>query len=827
MRDIDNIIHEFHIKLSTQHTLSDEVVVEYLDELCNALNLKQIYVVTNSIEPNNYLYSYVSSKGEFSDAMHLNLFVVPLEYTDVMNSLFSTGEVVVNEHISLTTRALMVGNLVYGYLDYNHVSSFVSFRAIDGYEWTKEDKEIIRCVADSLSPLISHIQKNDAKIYNEIISKSGQGLLYFYPKLNIAIIPEPTRDKFAIPNFYYKNALETFTKEFVHSKDVKDMYDFFANDLTKTKSTTFKSKNFKNREYKITTTPSRISNGEVEEIVAYFEDADINNKKSLSEIERFRELYSRNNLAELSVNLNTEKIKYYKVDEELNSIYRPELKYSELIKFMSDTIVDPANKLYFDRIMNLDTLITKLNNEKGCLTFSCNYKFDNKKYTFETTVIASNRTIYHHNKEVLISVRNITNIESNDFDKYTGFISLTYFTNCIQEILNKGNSKISLACFQIKDFKNIEYVKGKEEAVKTIYEFAKTLKAEFNDTLCARIERDNFICYGLTNTIVEKSSRVIEKTNELFNDYKLDLKCGIYNCKAFDIASEVVNKVGLACDKALDSVESIVVYDDKLQNDLIRNNYILEHIDEAIDKGYIKVYYQPVVDTKNENIVGFEALSRWIDPIYGFLNPRDFISVLEENNLLYKLDLYVLEEVCKNLRYQIDRGYNVCPISFNLSRNDFFKTEPLNKTIELCKKYNINHSLLNIEITESVTMINKELIKVNIKKYQDNGFEVWMDDFGSGYSSLNILKDFDFDEIKIDMEFLRKFDTKSKLIVKSVIDMCKALGIRTLCEGVETKEHLDFLKENGCDRIQGYYYSKPLPYDEVVAALAGREIFIK
>ncbi len=387
--------------------------------------------------------------------------------------------------------------------------------------------------------------------------------------------------------------------------------------------------------------------------------------------------------------------------------------------------------------------------------------------------------------------------------------------------------KISFACFQFKDFKNIEYVKGKDEAVKTIYEFAKILKSEFKDTLCARIERDNFICYGLTSTISEKAISVIDKTNQLFSDFKLDLKCGIYNCKENDVASEVVNKASIACDKALESVESIVIYDDKLQSDLIRNNYILDHIDEAIEKQYIKVYYQPVIDTKNENIVGFEALSRWIDPLYGFLSPKDFISVLEENNLLYKLDLYVLEEVCKNLRYQIDRGYNVCPISFNLSRNDFFKIEPLNQTIDLCKKYNIDHSLLNIEITESVTMVNKDLIKLNVSKYQDNGFEVWMDDFGSGYSSLNILKDFDFDEIKIDMEFLRKFDTKSKLIVKSVIDMCKALGVRTLCEGVETKEHLDFLKENGCDRIQGYYYSKPLPYEEVIAELAKREIFIK
>lgn len=828
MSDITNIIDEFNTLLSNEHVLSDDTVVKYLDKICDCLDLKQIYVVTNSIEPNNYLYSYVSSKGEFAGAMHLNLFIVPEECTHEMITLLGSGNaVVVNSDVSLTTKALMVGNLVYGFVDYNHVSSFISFRPNDNHEWTEEEKEIIKDVAGSLRPVIMHIFKKDAIIYNELINSSSQGLFYFYPKLNIAVIPEATREKFTIPNFYYKNALDTFIKGFVKGEDAKKIQDFFSFDLYEKKSITFNSKNFKNRKNTITIMPSRISNNVVEEVIAYFEVIDEKTKKTLSEIERFRELYSRNNLIELSVNLYNEQIKYYKFDEELKFIYKPELKYSDLIKYVSENAIDPANKLYFDRIMNLETLIIKLNSENGCFTFTCDYNIENKKYILETTIISSNRTIYHHNKEVLISVRNVTSIESNNFDKYTGFISLTYFSNSTQEILDKGSQKISFACFQFKDFKNIEYIKGKDEAVKTIYEFAKILKSEFKDTLCARIERDNFICYGLTNTITDKAIRVIDKSNQIFTDLKLDLKCGIYNCKEHDIASEMVKKVSIACDKALESIESIVIYDDKLQSDLIRSNYILDHIDEAIEKQYIKVYYQPVIDTKNENIVGFEALSRWIDPAYGFLSPKDFISVLEENNLLYKLDLYVLEEVCRNLRYQIDRGYNVCPISFNLSRNDFFKIEPLNQTIDLCKKYNIDHSLLNIEITESVTMVNKDLIKMNVSKYQDNGFEVWMDDFGSGYSSLNILKDFDFDEIKIDMEFLRKFDTKSKLIVKSVIDMCKALGVRTLCEGVETKEHLDFLRENGCDRIQGYYYSKPLPYEEVIAELAKREIFIK
>lgn len=828
MSDIISIVNEFNTVVSKKHILNDSQVVDYLDKLCETLELKQIYVVTNTIEPNNYLYSYVSSKGEFAGAMHHNLFIVPEECLIDMHKLFQSGEpVVVNDAVSLTTRALAVGNLTYGLLDYDHVSSFISFRSNEGHEWTDEEKENIRLVADSLRPMILHITQNDSSIYNNLIGKSNEGIFYYYPKLDMAIVPEYTRAKFAIPNFYYKNASEDFIKKYVLGKDVLKMQEFFTKDLKRTKSTIFDSKNLKTRKYKITLMPSRVTEDFVEEVVALFEEVSEKTSKNSFEIEKFRELYSRSNLMELSVNLKTEQIKYYKVDDKLLTLYKPKLKYSDLIKFVADEVIDPANKLYFERIMNIETLSTKLNNENGYLTFSCHYNIDDKKYALETSIVASNRTIYNHSKEILISVRDITNIESDNFDKYTGFISLNAFTNRTQEIINKGLEKISFACFQAKDFKNIEYVKGKDGAVKTIYSFAKILKSEFNDSLCARIERDNFVCYGLSKDIKEKAQLVIDKTNQLFNDFKLDVKCGIYNSNKVEAASDAVNKASLACDKALTTIESIVEYDEKLQNDLIRKNYIIDHINEAIQNNYIKVYYQPVIDTKKESIVGFEALSRWIDPVYGFLNPGEFISVLEENNLLYKLDLYVLEEVCKNLRYQLDRGYNVCPISFNLSRNDFFKIEPLNQTIDMCKKYNIRHSLLNVEITESVTMVDKELIKNNVSKYQKNGFEVWMDDFGSGYSSLNILKDFDFDEIKIDMEFLRKFDKKSKIIVKSVIDMCKELGVRTLCEGVETKEHLDFLRENGCDRIQGYYYSKPLPYEEVIAKLAEKEIFIK
>ncbi len=827
MNDVTNIINEFNTLLTKQHFLSDDVVVKYLDDLCESLNLDQIFVVTNSIEPNNYLYSYVSSKGELAVTMHKNLFVVPNESLKEMAKLFSNQEPqVVTDKISLSTRGLAIGNLAYGLVDYNHVYAFVSFKAKEEHEWTIHEKEIIVSVTNSLMPLIDHIQNNDASIYSHMLANTNVEVFYYYPKLNIVVVPETTRVKTSISNFYYKNANETFIREFVLNKDVERMQEFLTQNLNETKTTSFHGAISKTREYVICSIPSRISNGDVEETLLCFQEIKDKNHKASYEIERFREIYSRNNLLELSVNLKTEDIKYYKVADEIKSVYRPELNFSELIKYFSDNVIDPTNKRFFDRIMNTQTLITKLNDANGYLSFSCYYHIDGKKVALETNIIASNRSIYNFSKEVLISVRNVTNVESNNYDKYTGLYNLEYFTNALQDIIKKGNNNISLAAFQAKDFKNIEYVKGKEEALKTILDFAKILKGEFKDTMSARIEKDNFICYGYTDTIVEKSQAVIDKVNELFNDFKVDVKCGIYNTNEFDLANKAIDKACISCDKALTQPDSIVIYNDKLKQDIIRNNYIIDHIDEAIEKNYIKVFYQPVIDSKNKNIVGLEALSRWNDPLYGFLSPGDFIPVLEENNLIYKLDLYVLEEICKNLRYQLDRGYNVCPISFNLSRTDFLKTEPFDKTIELCKKYDIGHNLLNVEITETVTMIDKKLIQNIVKKYQDNGFEVWMDDFGSGYSSLNVLKDFDFDEIKIDMAFLKKFNDKSKLIVKSIINMCKDLGVRTLCEGVETKEHVDFLSENGCDRIQGYYYSKPLPYEEVIASLAERKIFI-
>lgn len=257
------------------------------------------------------------------------------------------------------------------------------------------------------------------------------------------------------------------------------------------------------------------------------------------------------------------------------------------------------------------------------------------------------------------------------------------------------------------------------------------------------------------------------------------------------------------------------------------SNYVISNIDAAITNEYIKVYFQPVVRTISKKLCGMEALARWIDPEIGFLSPADFIPALEESGEIYKLDLYVAEKVCENYRRVSDAKDTPVPVSFNLSRIDFEKTDIFSEIENDVKKYDVPRDMINIEITESMVIKDSEKIYEVIKKFREAGYLVWMDDFGSGYSSLNVLKDYEFDELKIDMEFLRTFTDRSKEIIRSIVYMAKLIGVQTLAEGVETEEQYEFLRKIGCEKIQGYYFGKPMPYEESIRQITDRNIKIE
>ena len=252
--------------------------------------------------------------------------------------------------------------------------------------------------------------------------------------------------------------------------------------------------------------------------------------------------------------------------------------------------------------------------------------------------------------------------------------------------------------------------------------------------------------------------------------------------------------------------------------------HVVNRIDDAIANGWIKVYYQPVIRTLTGELCGFESLARWIDPEYGFLSPAQFITSLEEAELIYKLDIFMIEKVCSDIHDRLIADLDMVPVSINFSRLDFLTCDMLEVLENAVNKYDIPRDYIHVEITESMMITDGDFMQEVIEGFREKGFAVWMDDFGSGYSSLNLLKDFNVDVIKLDMKFLSSMNVKSKAIVKALITMAKDIGIKTLAEGVETEEEKDFLHEIGCGRLQGYFYGKPLPLEEAFANVSGKGI---
>jgi EAL domain-containing protein (putative c-di-GMP-specific phosphodiesterase class I)/GGDEF domain-containing protein len=257
------------------------------------------------------------------------------------------------------------------------------------------------------------------------------------------------------------------------------------------------------------------------------------------------------------------------------------------------------------------------------------------------------------------------------------------------------------------------------------------------------------------------------------------------------------------------------------------DQYILSHLDQALEEGWVQVYYQPVIRTLTRELCGMEALARWVDPELGLLPPSIFIRPLEEAELIHRLDLKILDLVCENYQRLVEKGEPVIPVSFNLSRHDFEACDIVSLVNACVNSHDMPHSMLHVEITESLLGHDPHYMHAQVKRLHDMGYEVWMDDFGSEYSSLNILKDFDFDELKIDMKFLSDFSVRSRKIITSVVHMAKAIEIQTLAEGVETEEQFRFLRTIGCEKTQGYYFGKPLPYDESVANVEAKGIPIE
>ena len=252
--------------------------------------------------------------------------------------------------------------------------------------------------------------------------------------------------------------------------------------------------------------------------------------------------------------------------------------------------------------------------------------------------------------------------------------------------------------------------------------------------------------------------------------------------------------------------------------------FVLENFDAAMERGDIQPYFQPVIRTISRKCCSFEALARWIDPDWGVIRPDQFIPVLEKHQRIHELDACILRQVCARIRASLDTDQPAVPVSVNLSRLDFSLCDIFSVVTDAVSRFQIPHDELYIEITESIMAEQEQWMQSVMSRFRSAGFQVWMDDFGSGYSSLNILKDFTFDELKLDMRFLSSFDHRSRRILGSIINMAKEIEIHTLAEGVETEEQFTFLREIGCEKVQGFYFGRPLPYEETIGHLEAEGI---
>ena len=406
-------------------------------------------------------------------------------------------------------------------------------------------------------------------------------------------------------------------------------------------------------------------------------------------------------------------------------------------------------------------------------------------------------------------------------DELTGINNMVFFRQEAQKQMEAAalGEKAVYLFFDIENFKSYNQKYGFHMGNELLKNWAHILVEAFPDSLVARFSDDHFVVLTCDDDLEAKAEALSRKVTQLQGEVSLQLKCGAYR------PADVQCDPSLACDRARFACaeikkhynNSLRWYDKKLEDKLKLKHYIVNNFDNAIDNGYIKVYYQPVIDTATREVTGLEALARWQDPIHGLLPPGVFIDILEEYRQIHKLDICIVEQVCRDHRQAVDGGRTVVPVSLNFSRLDFELCDIVGILKDTAKRYDVPKEFLDVEITESALNDRQDLLNDAMAKLHGSGYKIWLDDFGSGYSSMNVLKDYEFDVLKIDMKFLAGFGENNKIlpIMKNIVELTKQLNMVSLTEGVETEEQFEFLREIGCCRAQGYLFSRPVPKEQL------------
>ncbi len=440
------------------------------------------------------------------------------------------------------------------------------------------------------------------------------------------------------------------------------------------------------------------------------------------------------------------------------------------------------------------------------------------------------RTMSQAKKDENLEAANRSLHTISEKDELTGIHNMMYFRSESEKKLSEENRSADLRFLfiDIENFKSYNETYGYHKGNELLKKTAHLIERRFSGSLSARFSDDHFVVLTENTGYQRVIDSIADEIKQDQGDVQLNLKCGAYRPKDDE------NDPGIACDRARFACTSIKKhyslsckeYDTVLEDRYRLKHYIVNNIDSAAENGNIRVFYQPVISTDTGEIVGFEALSRWYDEKFGMMSPAVFIDVLEEHCQIHKLDKYVIEQVCADIQAERETGNECRPVSVNLSRLDFELCDIVGFICETLEKYGIDKKYLDIEITESAISSCSDLLNSSINKLRELGFKIWLDDFGSGYSSLNVLKDFRFDVLKIDMKFLDGLGTNknTSLILENIVSLSKQLDMISLTEGVETPDQYKFLRDIGCGRVQGYLFSKPVPKNELKEKIRTGEI---
>ncbi len=413
-------------------------------------------------------------------------------------------------------------------------------------------------------------------------------------------------------------------------------------------------------------------------------------------------------------------------------------------------------------------------------------------------------------------------------DELTGLLTRSAFVREIEAIASDPR-RHPLALFYLDaiKFKAINDIFGFAEGDKLLVHIATKLRSFSNTILSAcrdSADKFAFLAVGDTDAATVLAEKLIESINDYYLPLDVNFNIGIY------VLEKGETNGNSAIDKAIlakagikgNYTKKINFYSDHLRAEMLSEQEITGFMGNALESKQFSIYLQPQYNHSTGLIVGAEALVRWIHPEKGMISPAAFIPIYEKNGLITKLDMYVFEEVCAFQRKCIDAGYAVVPISVNFSKHDIFSPNFIDNIEAIREKYSVQSKYLRVEVTESTLMTSVKAMNEVLSKLHDLGYIIEMDDFGSGYSSLNVLKDLEFDIIKLDMLFLSEDNTNGRggTILSSVVNMAKWLGIPIIAEGVETVEQADFLRSIGCDYIQGYLYSRPLSVTDYEALIS-------